>query len=367
MTQSGVPIPDATHDEIVALIMTLQHAEQRLEELTGGEVDTVSVASGRPFLLRKAQEDLRRSGASKQAAILNALPAHVALLDAEGVIVSVNETWRQFGVANDLRDPLCAVGVNYLDACDRAEGVGSGGAHEAGAGIRGVMEGATSFSLEYPCHSPTISRWFQMTVTPMGGSRAHGVVVMHLDVTARKEAEAALRASEQEFRTLAQSMPQIVWITRPDGWNTYFSQQWMDYTGLTLEESVGQGWNTPFHPDDRLRAWDAWQLATATRGTYSIESRLRRADGAYRWWLVRGVPQLGADDQVVKWFGTCTDIHELKLAELEVVRSNQALQRQQDELRVLFDLIPAMIWFKDTHDRILRVKQRVADVAGKPI
>jgi PAS domain S-box-containing protein len=131
----------------------------------------------------------------------------------------------------------------------------------------------------------------------------------------RKRAEEALRASESEFRTLAEAMPQIVWITRPDGWNIFFNQQWMDYTGLSLEESLGEGWNKPFHPDDRQGAWAAWKKATLENCTYSIESRLRRADGAYRWWLVRGVPMLDAAGNIIKWYGTCTDINDLKMAE----------------------------------------------------
>ncbi len=139
------------------------------------------------------------------------------------------------------------------------------------------------------------------------------------------KAQEALQASLGEFRSLAEAMPQIVWITRPDGANVYFNRQWTDYTGLALEESLGAGWNSPFHPDDRQKAWDAWQRATTTIGTYSVESRLRRADGVYRWWLVRGVPLRDASGAVLKWFGTCTDIHDLKLADLEIVRMNRAL------------------------------------------
>jgi PAS domain S-box-containing protein len=89
-----------------------------------------------------------------------------------------------------------------------------------------------------------------------------------------------------EFDTLAEAVPQIVWITGPDGKNIYFNKQWEDYTGLTVEEGHGHGWNIPFHPDDRQRAWEAWKHAWQTDGVYSLECRLRRADGIYRWWLI---------------------------------------------------------------------------------
>jgi PAS domain S-box-containing protein len=159
----------------------------------------------------------------------------------------------------------------------------------------------------------------------------------------------------------------MVWITKPDGWNIYYNQHWMDYTGLTREESEGFGWLKPFHPEDQARAKAAWQRATATHSTYSLECRLRRADGAYRWWLIRGVPQRGDAGNVLKWFGTCTDIQDLKLAEFEISRNNRDLQRQGTELRVLFDLMPAMIWFKDTDNGILRVNRRVAETAGRRV
>jgi PAS domain S-box-containing protein len=137
------------------------------------------------------------------------------------------------------------------------------------------------------------------------------------DITERKLAENALRDSEAEFRMLAEAMPQMVWITRPDGWHIHFNQQWMDYTGLSLEESLGFGWNPPFHPDDRHRAAKIWQQATQSGEPYEIEYRLRRADGVYRWMLGRALPMRDATGTIVKWFGTCTDIHDLKKAEEE--------------------------------------------------
>jgi PAS domain S-box-containing protein len=121
-------------------------------------------------------------------------------------------------------------------------------------------------------------------------------------------------------------------MCRPDGWNIYFNQKWVDYTGLTLEESYGHGWNKPFHPDDQLRAWEAWKRATETGGWYDLECRLRRFDGAYRWFLIRGVPVRNAQGNILKWFGTCTDIDDRKKAEQEIEALNAKLKHHAENL-----------------------------------
>nr|MBA3673019.1 PAS domain-containing protein [Gemmatimonadaceae bacterium] len=167
------------------------------------------------------------------------------------------------------------------------------------------------------------TRGFQVRDAARKVIRLTGIVT---DITESRRGAKALQESLDEFRSLAEAMPQIVWITRPDGWNVYFNQQWYEYTGLTPDESPGSGWNTTFHPDDQARALAAWQHAIATVGVYSLECRLRRSDGLYRWWLIRGVPIKDANGTLLKWFGTCTDVHDLKLAELEISRINRALQ-----------------------------------------
>jgi len=185
-----------------------------------------------------------------------------------------------------------------------------------------VMQGGQVVTLEEVIHTAEGKTTYFTTKGPLFDDQGKvvGLFGISQDVTESRRVEEALRKSEQEFRTLTEAMPQIVWTTRPDGRNTYFNQQWVDYTGMTLEESYGEGWHIPFHPDDRQRSREAWSQATATGGILEVKVRLRRADGAYRWWLIRGVPLLGAEGEILKWVGTCTDIEELKQAEMHLLQ-----------------------------------------------
>jgi len=136
---------------------------------------------------------------------------------------------------------------------------------------------------------------------------------------------AALQESEGRFRDLANALPQVVWTTYPDGNVAFVNQRWYDFTGLTPEGFTGRDWLTPVHPDDRPLADRRWDAAFAAPARFEVEYRLRRADGAYRWYLVRAVPVRDRAEQVAYWVGSGTDIDDHKQAETALRERTQRL------------------------------------------
>ena len=243
MTPRKSPPPAEANEEVSALIATLHQTGQRLEELTAGEVDTVADRDGRTFVLQRAQEQLRLIEAEKQAAILNALPAHIALLDAHGLIISVNEAWLRFARGDAIQGPGHGIGVNYLEICDSARGEGSSGAHQAAEGIRSVLGGrAKSFSIEYPCHSQSEQRWLLMTVTPLADDRPNGAVVMHLNVTEQRLAAEAARQSQKRMRDLIDGLgpAMFVGLMTPQGILIEANRPALAAAGLKPEDVLGK-------------------------------------------------------------------------------------------------------------------------------
>ncbi|HKS54075.1 MAG TPA: PAS domain S-box protein [Steroidobacteraceae bacterium] len=135
------------------------------------------------------------------------------------------------------------------------------------------------------------------------------------DISARKAAEAELRASEARLRMLAESLPNLVWTCRADGWCDYLSRQWIQYTGRPEQEQLGAGWAEQLHPDDRRHVEQEWTAAVVHKTAYDAEFRIRRHDGVYRWFKTRAIPLLDSRGEVVKWFGSNTDIQDYKFAE----------------------------------------------------
>ena len=141
--------------------------------------------------------------------------------------------------------------------------------------------------------------------------RFPGVVV---DVTEQRRISEALAESELRFRTLADAMPQMVWSTLPNGFHDYYNARWYEFTGVPVGSTDGEAWNGMFHPDDQDRAWAVWRASLQSGEPYQIEYRLRHHTGQYRWTLGLALPIRDASGTIVRWIGTCTDIHEAKIA-----------------------------------------------------
>jgi PAS domain S-box-containing protein len=136
---------------------------------------------------------------------------------------------------------------------------------------------------------------------------------INIEVTRQKEAERALRESRRRLETLAETVPGVLFTNRPDGAADYCSKAWWDYTGATSSPAGDCRWEEFLHPHDRQRAVDHWMECVRTGAIYDDEYRVRRSDGEYRWFRARSAPIHDAEGQLVKWFGLCMDIHELRI------------------------------------------------------
>jgi PAS domain S-box-containing protein len=147
-----------------------------------------------------------------------------------------------------------------------------------------------------------------------GDGSITGIMVVAIDVTDQVVARMKVEESNKELQFAMNVMPQMVWVTLADGYHDFYNKHWYDYTGLSHEESKNTGWNTVLHPDDQERAWKVWRHSLETSEPYEIEYRFKRYDGAYRWFLGRALPLKDKSGNILKWFGTCTDIDDQKKA-----------------------------------------------------
>ncbi|HUN86638.1 MAG TPA: PAS domain S-box protein [Terracidiphilus sp.] len=145
------------------------------------------------------------------------------------------------------------------------------------------------------------------------------------DTSEKKRAEEDVFASQRNLRLAIDTMPVLSWSALPDGTADFFNKRWLDYTGLSLEEARGQGWAQAFHPDDVERVSDHWRLHILSGEPGEVEARLRRFDGSYRWFLLRGNPLHDESGAIIKWYGTNTDIDDRKRAEEELTRARAEL------------------------------------------
>jgi PAS domain S-box-containing protein len=289
----------------------LEQVEALLDALRGGEVDAI-VGESQVLLLRHVQhtEAALHTSAAQFRALVEVSAQIVWSTDVDGAVVDDSPSWRAFtGQTYEEWQ-----GWGWLDALhpeDRAR---------TAALWRQAVADQTPVSTEYRLrHVSGAWHWTAVRAVPLltPDGAVHGWVGMNTDITVQKQAEEALRESEAYFREMTQNLPLVVWTNLPDGRVDFVNDRWLELTAQTLDYvcSHPEAWMSALHPEDRERAGGIYLDGTRAGTGFTMEARLRRAsDGAYRWYLNRSVPLRDAAGNVVKFIGTCTDVHEQKQA-----------------------------------------------------
>ena len=204
-------------------------------------------------------------------------------------------------------------------------------------------------------------------VVERGTDRSPILQGVHIDVTTQRRPLAVARdLSTIDFREVAESLPQLVWTCNSTGACDYLSPQWLAYTGAPEAEQLGYGWQDRLHPDDRERAATRWREAAGNGLNLAVEFRIRRHDGAYRWFRTLAVPLRDASGRIRKWFGSNTDIEDLKRAEAALRASEASASARAREVEALYNAAPIGIVLFDRDFRFVRVNERLAEINHKP-
>ena len=272
------------------------------------------VSIARDITDRKQAEVANRS----LAAILEATPDFVGICDLEGQAVYINKAGRKMLGIDENEDISHRQVAEFSSASARSILLAI-----ATAVSEGVWSGETAFvsasGIEIPVSQVIISHGAT-------DGKPEYISTIARDISDRKQAEDALRLSEQRYRSLIAATAQLVWMTDADG-KPIAPTDWMAYTGQSLEEAT-ENWVSAIHPDDRDLTAQAWMRAVEAKNLYEIEHRLRAADGSYRHFWVRAVPVLATDGSIREWVGTHTDISD-RVQVLEALKQSAAQYRSQ--------------------------------------
>ncbi|GHO63519.1 hypothetical protein KSC_024110 [Ktedonobacter sp. SOSP1-52] len=294
----------------------------------------------------------RKRAEAETHALIDAIPQLVWTGQPDGYRDSFNQRWRDYtGLSTE--EAQGEGWVQCLHPEDRQRvlsmwqrAVQTGGVYETELRLRQGTTGAY--------------RWFlarSMPVRDEGGQiiKWFGTST---DIDEQKRTEQLLKESEENLRVLAETVPQLVWTTRPDGRFDYCNQRYCEYTHAAFEHLQGYGWRQFMHPEDAERVVVLRQQTLQTGEPYEMEYRLRNSQtGTYRWFLARAMPVRDDTGQIIKWFGTCTDINEQKQAE-------QKIKESEENLCVLAETVPQLVWTTRSDGQHEYVNQRWCDYMG---
>lgn len=267
----------------------------------------------------KQAELSSKEAAAFKKVILNSVEAEIVVLDNAGVIVAVNEPWRRFAMENQ-NDPdrpvdlATGIGTNYLDVCHAGEGTDTAEINVAGDGIKAVLQGRMPvFSLNYPCHSPGLTRWFRMVVLPFGEEANAGVVITHTEITDRILREQEKASALSLLQKVASRVPGLIYQyrLRPDGSSCFpFASDAIREIYRVNPEDVRDDATRVFanlHPDDYDNVVASIRKSAQDLTAWQHEYRVKFNDGTVRWLFGNALPEREKDGSIL-WYGFITDV-----------------------------------------------------------
>jgi PAS domain S-box-containing protein len=342
-------------DEIAAWVLKLQEAQQRLQELTGGGIDAVLHPGGQSYLLQHAQEKLRQSEEQFRN-MFNAAATGIAVSTPQGRFLQVNAAYcRMLGyTAEELltRDFASLTHPDDLSHNLQIRDEVLSGERESFVMEKRYIQ--KNGNIMWTRHSVSATRG--------AGGEVLTFVVVAEDITERKQVEIALRNSEERLRLITNLVPHGIFAKDAAGRHIFANPALAELAGLSVEEMLGKDDFDLVANRAEAEAYRADDLAVIQSGKKMVIAEEPRTDlsGRTRFLQTIKIPFTVAETGEPAVLGVCLDITERKQAEEE-------LRRQQNELQALFDLMPAMVWFKDRQNGILRINQRAAQATGKPV
>lgn len=289
--------------------------------------------------------------------VIDALSAHIAILDEHGTIVMVNESWRQFALMNHMQCSDAGVGCNYLHVCDSAIGDEASLARIVAHGIRNVLGcKRDTFMLEYPCHNAERPLWFQLNVTRFVACDSIYMIVVHENITEWKLAEQRLQESEKRFRLMIERSSDAIVMLDAQGIVRYVSPSIESLLGYRPQDRLGHYCTEIIHPDDRIQAEQQFQgcIQTPPGSCVRAQYRMLHCDGSWRWIEINATNYLH-DRDIQAIIASYRDITPR-------VQREQELRVEKDKLEAILHSVADGIMVQDESGYLLYANKAAADV-----
>jgi PAS domain S-box-containing protein len=300
---------------------------------------------------RKRAEDALRASENNLRQIVDSIPGYICAVNSIGEVEYVNQRFLAYydKTFDELKD-WSANETVHPDDLTRVIDVYSKS-----------IASEIPLDTEHRCRrADGVYRWFHFRSLPVRD--ACGQIarwyILGTDIEDRKRAEEALRASERDLSSIINTIPAMAWSTQADGFCDFTNQHWLDFTGLSAEQWRGWGWGAAIHPDDLNGLVEYWQAHLRSGSPVDTEARMRRFDGEYRWFLFRANPLRDESGNIVRWYGTNTDIDDRKRAE-------EALRVSENNFRQIVDGIPGLVTTMTPSGELELVNRRFLDYYGK--